>query len=118
MIEILLKEHTPNVIKETLSRMGVFNRVERILYPSIYLHEVDGRYFLIHFKEWFMISYPTSYNNISEDDKNRVAYVASLLHKWNLIEYVDFVKPRQDRNLFCLKKSEVPTVTIKHKIKL
>ena len=97
MLKVLLKVENPNIVKETLSRMGVYDRQKKIMRPSVFLHEVDGEFFLIHFKEWFLISYPNSYNNISDDDKNRVAYVTHLLHSWGLIEYVDYLKPKEDK---------------------
>jgi hypothetical protein len=85
MIEVTL-EKAPNVVRETLSRVGIPDEKRKVLYPSVYLVEQDGKSFLIHFKEWFLINRPTAFNNISEDDKTRLKYVAGLLKKWGLIQ--------------------------------
>ncbi len=92
MIEVIPKVEVPIII-ETLSRIGIANKKERILYPSCYLYEdIDSRFFICHFKELFLMRLNQSgYSNISEDDIVRKKSIVSLLEKWDLIEVVSNV---------------------------
>lgn len=117
MVEIELKNN-PNLVKETLNRIGICNKKDKVLYPSVYLHEQDGKYFLIHFKEWFILNREGSYNNITEQDMNRVLVIGSLLEKWGLASMLTGKQPTRDKSLYILKKEELANgFTIKHKIK-
>lgn len=90
LLEIIPKVETPIII-ETLTRMGIANKKERILYPSCYLYkDIDARYYICHFKELFLMRMSQSgYSNITEDDINRRNSIAMLLCNWNLIEMDD-----------------------------
>lgn len=89
-IEVIPKVEVPIVV-ETLARIGIANKKEKILYPSCYLYEdIDSRFFIYHFKELFLLKTDRSgYSNITEDDIMRKMSIVSLLVKWNLIEVVD-----------------------------
>ena len=108
----------PNLIKETLNRIGFCNKKEKKIYPSVYLYEKDGVQFLIHFKEFFLLTRKNAYDNINKHDENRVNYVASLLKRWGLIDYIEKYKPSNDKHLSILKKDEILEYNILHKIKL
>lgn len=89
MIEVIPKVEVPIII-ETLSRIGIANKKEKILYPSCYLYEdIDSRFFICHFKELFLMRMKQSgYSNITEDDVVRKKSIINLLEKWDLIEVV------------------------------
>lgn len=89
MIEVIPKVEVPIII-ETLSRIGIANKKEKILYPSCYLYEdIDSRFFICHFKELFLMRMTQSgYSNISEDDILRKKSIINLLEKWDLVEVV------------------------------
>ena len=42
-------------VRETLSRIGVASRKEKILYQSCHILHKQGRYFIVHFKELFSL---------------------------------------------------------------
>lgn len=85
MIEVKINENVnKKVIKETLSRMGVANRKEMILYPSCYLYERDGKTFICHFKELFEII-ANGFNNMTESDHKRKRSVIRCLVDWGLV---------------------------------
>jgi len=44
------------VISETCSRIGIANKKTKVLYPSCYLYEKDGKFFLAHFKQMFLLT--------------------------------------------------------------
>ncbi len=54
-------------IRETLTRIGVASRKDRKLYQSCHILHKQGRYYIVHFKELFMLDGKPS--NFSEEDK-------------------------------------------------
>lgn len=73
------------IIMETLSRIGVASG--NTLYQSCHILHKQGRYFLVHFKEMFLLDGKSS--NYSEDDKARRNTIANLLSDWGLVDLVD-----------------------------
>ena len=71
MIEVLLKEPDDFLrIKETLTRIGVSSkREESTLYQSCHILHKQGRYFIVHFKELFLLD--GKYSTFSENDQSR-----------------------------------------------
>ena len=56
MLEVTLKEPDDFLkVRETLSRIGVASRKERVLYQSCHILHKQGRYFITHFKELFLL---------------------------------------------------------------
>lgn len=80
-----------NMINETLSRIGIANKKKKIIYPSCYLYKnIDGKYFICHFKELFLLNLSKSgYSNISEEDLLRRDSIIKLLMNWKMIEVID-----------------------------
>jgi hypothetical protein len=73
------------VIKETLTRIGIIDRKNKIIYPSCYLYEKFGKYYIVHFKELFILNRDDGYNNMSEEDINRKKSIVWCLKNWKLI---------------------------------
>ena len=73
------------IIRETLSRIGIADFTKKIIYPTCYLYEVDGKFLLAHFKQMFIITRPKSYNNLSAEDFARRNAIAFLLFKWGML---------------------------------
>jgi len=56
MIECLLEEPDDFLkVRETLTRIGVASRKDKILYQSCHILHKQGRYFIVHFKELFAL---------------------------------------------------------------
>lgn len=88
LIEVKLNEPDDFLkVKETLSRMGVASRKEKVLYQSVHILHKQGKYYLPHFKEMFLLDGKTS--NYTEDDKARRNTIARLLHEWGLVTLLD-----------------------------
>lgn len=105
------------VVKETLSRIGVANKKDRILYPSCYLIEdIDNRMFIAHFKE--ILFELGGYNNFSEEDKVILDSISVLLEEWELVTLIDFPEEVDTVFVYTLPYSEKRTWTIKHKVTL
>jgi len=77
-------------VKETLSRIGVASKKDKTLYQSCHILHKQGKYYVIHFKELFLLDGKQS--DFSEDDKGRRNTIANLLHQWELVNLVDELK--------------------------
>ena len=54
MLEVTLKEPDDFLkVRETLSRIGVASRKDKILYQSCHILHKQGKYYIVHFKELF-----------------------------------------------------------------
>jgi hypothetical protein len=102
------------VVQETLSRMGIANKKNKILYPSCYLYEKNGIFYIAHFKQLFSITRSEGYDNISEEDIIRRNAVVFCLKKWGLIDVVENITPC-DRFIFVLPFNDRTNWIIKHK---
>lgn len=75
-------------IKETLSRMGIASRKENakpILWQSCHILHKRGKYYIVHFKQMFLLDGKSEKTDISDGDYDRLEVVASLLETWGLI---------------------------------
>ena len=70
-------------VRETLSRIGVASRKEKVLYQSCHILHKQGRYFIVHFKELFALDGKDA--DFSDNDLQRRNTVAHLLADWGLI---------------------------------
>lgn len=118
LIEVKLRDNVgEKVIIETLSRIGICNKRDKILYPSCYLIKRDDRFFIGHFKQLFMLR-EDGYNNISEQDLERRNSIVFCLWNWGLIDVdEDSIKPH-NIFVFILPYGEKKNWTINHKIKM
>jgi|TARA_Y100000296_G_C5144130_1_gene242729 hypothetical protein len=88
MIEVRLKEADDFLkVRETLTRIGIASRKEKVLFQSCHILHKQGRYYIVHFKELFALDGKAS--NFSENDKARRNTIANLLAEWELISLVD-----------------------------
>ena len=88
MLEVQL--NTPDdflKVRETLTRIGVASRKDNTLYQSCHILHKQGRYFITHFKELFLLDGKPS--NLMVNDIQRRNTVATLLSDWGLISFVD-----------------------------
>ncbi len=74
-------------VRETLTRIGVSSRKEKVLYQSCHILHKQGQYYVVHFKELFALDGKPS--NISENDIQRRNAIAKLLEEWGLIKILN-----------------------------
>ena len=74
-------------VRETLTRIGVASRKDKKLYQSCHILHKQGRYFIVHFKELFLLDGKKS--NLEENDVARRNTVATLISDWGLIDIVN-----------------------------
>ena len=88
LLEVFLnKEDDFLKIKETLTRIGVSSKKERKLYQSCHILHKKGKYYIVHFKELFILDGLKS--DITETDIGRRNTIAKLLEEWGLLSVVD-----------------------------
>ena len=88
MVEVRLKQPDDFLkVRETLTRIGVASRNEKKLYQSCHILHKQGRYFIVSFKELFLLDGKTS--DFSENDMQRRNRITKLLSDWGLIEVVE-----------------------------
>lgn len=88
LIEVLLKEPDDFLkVRETLSRIGVASKKDKTLYQSAHILHKQGKYYIIHFKQLFILDGKKS--DFSDDDRARLNTIANLLAEWNLLKLVD-----------------------------
>jgi len=95
LIEVDIGENTDNFlkIKETLSRIGVASRKEKKLYQSCHILHKRGKYYIVHFKELFLLDGKSA--DYSDNDVMRRNTIVNLLQEWQLLTVVDKDKFQQ-----------------------
>ena len=84
MLEVTLNEPDDFLkVKETLTRIGVASRKDKKLFQSCHILHKQGRYFIVHFKELFLLDGKKS--NLEENDVARRNTIATLMSDWGLI---------------------------------
>ncbi|AIS73370.1 gp61 [Shigella phage pSs-1] len=87
MIEITLKKPEDFLkVKETLTRMGIANNKDKVLYQSCHILQKKGLYYIVHFKE--MLRMDGRQVEMTEEDEVRRDSIAWLLEDWGLVEIV------------------------------
>ena len=85
MLEVTLNEPDDFLkVRETLTRIGVASRKDNKLFQSCHILHKQGRYFIVHFKELFLLDGKKS--NLEENDVARRNTIAQLMSDWGLIE--------------------------------
>lgn len=103
MLEVLLNEPDDFLkIKETLTRIGVASKKEHnTLFQSCHILHKQGRYFIVHFKELFMLDGKPS--NFTEEDVARRNTITTLLSDWGLLTIADELKSELKTSLRQIK---------------
>jgi Bacteriophage translational regulator len=106
-------------IRETLTRIGVASRKDKILYQSCHILHKQGRYFIVHFKELFALDGKQA--DLTENDLQRRNTVAKLLSDWGLITLLqpklfEDVAPLSQIKVLSFKEKDDWTLQTKYNI--
>ena len=98
LIDRLVEVELPNdesflKIKETLTRIGIASKKDRKIYQSCHILHKQGKYYIVHFKELFMLD--GKVNNFDEEDRARRNTIVNLLSEWSLVKVVDAEKSKE-----------------------
>jgi len=88
MIEVTLQNRDDFLkIRETLTRIGVASKKDKVLYQSCHILHKQGKYYIVHFKELFALDgKPT---DITDNDLARRNSIVLLLRDWGLVDIVN-----------------------------
>lgn len=102
MLEITLADPDKFlIVMETLTRIGIASREGNKLYQSCHILHKQGRYFLVHFKELFLLDGKPS--TLDEADVKRRNTIAVLLQDWGLVDLVHMPPPEERVDLSTIK---------------
>jgi hypothetical protein len=88
MLEVTLEEPDDFLkVRETLTRIGVASRKDNTLFQSCHILHKQGRYFIVHFKELFLLDGKKS--NLEENDVARRNTITTLMSDWGLLSIDD-----------------------------
>ncbi len=84
LVEVKLKSEEDFLkVRETLTRIGVASKKEKVLYQSCHILHKQGLYYIVHFKELFSLDGKPS--NFSDEDRARRNTIANLMDEWGLV---------------------------------
>jgi hypothetical protein len=87
MLEVILAEPDDFLkIRETLTRIGVASKKDNKLFQSCHILHKQGRYFITHFKELFLLDCKPS--NLTKNDLERRNTIVKLMDDWGLLTTV------------------------------
>ena len=98
-------------VKETLSRIGIASKKDNTLYQSCHILHKQGKYYIVHFKELFLLDGKEA--TLSESDVGRRNRIIALLDEWELVEVLDY--DRVESNMIPL--NQVKIIPFKEKTK-
>jgi hypothetical protein len=94
LLEVRLKQPDDFLkVRETLTRIGVASRTENKLFQSCHILHKQGRYYIVHFKELFLLD--GKHSDFSENDSQRRNRISKLLTDWGLVEAVEEIQEDQ-----------------------
>ena len=103
MVEVRLKQPDDFLkVRETLTRIGVASRSEKKLYQSCHILHKQGRYYIVSFKELFLLDGKRS--DFSENDMQRRNRITKLLSDWGLVEVI---APEMIENLCSMSQIKI-----------
>ena len=110
-------------VRETLSRIGVASKKEKVLYQSCHILHKKGRYFITHFKELFALDGKEA--DFQDNDLQRRNTIAKLLSDWGLVDIIskdvdDYAPLSQIKIISFKEKGEwelIPKYNIGKKVK-
>ena len=120
MIEVTLNELDDFLkVRETLTRIGVASRKEKIIYQSCHILHKQGKYYIVHFKELFALDGKKT--NLSLNDIQRRNRIVQLLSDWGLItvskpESIADVAPLNQIKVLAFKEKDEWTLESKYNI--
>lgn len=109
MLEVSLNEPDDFLkVRETLTRIGVASRRDKKLFQSCHILHKQGRYFIVHFKELFLLDGKKA--NLDESDVQRRNTISTLLSDWGLIDIVT-----KSDDMTCAPLRQIKIISYKEK---
>jgi hypothetical protein len=98
-------------VKETLTRIGIACRKpgedRPTLWQSCHILHKKGRYYIVHFKQLFLLDGRFGKTKLSEEDLARTALIADMLVEWGLVKTVKDI-PEYDYSKLKTRVTVIP----------
>jgi hypothetical protein len=105
-VEVTLEDEDAFLkVRETLTRIGVSSRKEKVLYQSCHILHKQGRYVILHFKELFQLDGKPA--TIVDNDLQRRNAITMLLEEWGLLKIIRDEKEKIEGNLAPLHQIKI-----------
>jgi hypothetical protein len=105
-VEVTLEDEDAFLkVRETLTRIGVSSRKEKVLYQSCHILHKQGRYVILHFKELFKLDGKPA--TIIENDLQRRNAIVMLLEEWGLLKILKDEKEKIEGDLAPLHQIKI-----------
>ena len=83
----LINDTSFSDVREVLTRIGIASHKEKKLYQSCHIFFKRGKYYIVSFKEMFILDGKKS--NFTDEDKGRRNKIIYLLKEWGLVSVKD-----------------------------
>jgi hypothetical protein len=105
LLEVTLDDPQNDFLRviETLTRIGVASRNEKKLVQSCHILQKKGKYYIVHFKEMFLLD-RRHQTNFTVEDMFRRNTIARLLEEWGLVKITD---PDQMEGFVSVRKIKI-----------
>lgn len=100
-------------IAETLTRMGIANNKDKIIYQSCHILQKQNEYYIAHFKD--MMKLDGKRVDISEEDHIRTLSISKTLESWGLLNVVGNYEGEVTNNFRVIKHSQKSEWTLSSK---
>jgi hypothetical protein len=107
------------ILRESLTRIGVANKATKTLYQSCHVLHKRGRYYLVHFKQIFLLDGKPA--SLSVEDYGRLKKISEMVTQWGLTKtlYVpEFMKSIEPVGCFVLTSQQKREWELVQKYKL
>lgn len=107
------------ILRETLRRIGIANKMKQTLYQSCIVLHKRGKYYLVHFKQ--MMELDGRHSTFDDSDRGRVKKIAKMLEEWGLttVKYIpEAIEKTEPQYVFVLTSQQAKNWTLEEKYKI
>lgn len=95
-------------VRETLTRIGLPSKKDagQTLWQTCHILHKQGHYYIVHFKQLFLLDGRTDVTDFSFEDEDRLEFIVNLLEQWGLVRSMVEVNPNIDTNVLIIPYRE------------
>ncbi|WEM34293.1 translation repressor protein [Xanthomonas phage X1] len=91
-------------VRETLTRIGLPSKRngDQTLWQTCHVFHKQGRYYIVHFKQLFLLDGRTDVTDFTDEDEDRLEFIVNLLEQWGLVTSLVEVDARVESNVMII----------------
>ena len=108
-------------VRETLTRIGLPAKTadgQQTLWQTCHVLHKQGRYFIVHFKQLFLLDGRSKVTNFTDEDEDRAEFIVNLLETWGLVTSLVEIDPEIEANVLIIPYKEKGRWQLKQKYTL